>query len=716
MNSTLSSRGFTRRALLQGLAMAGVCTALPTRLWSQSDAAWTDRLFEFLAGCARADGGYAWPDEPDSHLSNTFAVIGCHVLFKREPPNKTALAEYVRENHPAKRSRPESPLHFFEWQQIQALRWLGADVSTFIAEVKQRKTPLRYPVAYEQSQWPILQMEATAFTCRELLGLPLTDLAPELIAYLESRRRENGSFNNAPASAGGDGHVLNTWWAVQALRALGRGHEQADSTVAWVRACQLPNGGFTYQPKPTMGGIDDVAYTWAAVRLLNHYHALPANRSGCVAYLHSLRNADGGFADRPGWMSNPVASFYAVDALQALGALEEPPPAAIKPRAHPHAPLTNDLKVFTIQVEAPGTGSPTEAVELARALHIHLWGAKNSAPGWIARAQAIADARQVPVKFFRANEEYGTWVRIPGLGTYSHTSDVMAPAEGEIGPPLTDAGPVSWEEFRRRRLEPLERAGGRLFWQFGENEELTRLYLDDSIERGGYAAISTFHFGNPDFLISEPFLHRYRGQLSFIALQDAHGPESWWWGDMLEGFRTLFLGTEATWAAWRRALENDWVMAVRRDAVNDFQMRLHGGAPGVPEYVRAHADEWQWWNSPRFARPLASIVVVRPEDPFELGRPARGVALRVRCQWENTKQGQPKNPRVELVSLRVDGQSVTPEFVQRKAAKGAVWSEVHHRIDLPDLAPGRHRVVAAVRELKTNQSSTLTHDFNLTKP
>jgi hypothetical protein len=50
----------------------------------------------------------------------------------------------------------------------------------------------------------------------------------------------------------------------QALRVLGRAAERKDQTVAWLRACQLPCGGFTYQPKAQIGAVDDVAYTWAA--------------------------------------------------------------------------------------------------------------------------------------------------------------------------------------------------------------------------------------------------------------------------------------------------------------------------------------------------------------------------------------------------------------------------------------------------------------------
>ena len=190
------------------------------------------------------------------------------------------------------------------------------------------------------------------------------------------------------------------------------------------------------------------------MRALALLGSAPADRDGCVRYLWSLRNADGGFGDRPGTPSNPVATYYALDALAALEALDDAPPDR-EPAPPRVEPLPAGLKVFTIQIEAHGQGSPAEAVELARALRVHLWGAKNAKPEWVARAQAIADREKVPVTFFAANEEYGTWVDVPGLGTYSHTSDVIAPAGADFGPSLADAGVVSWPEFRERRLAPL---------------------------------------------------------------------------------------------------------------------------------------------------------------------------------------------------------------------------------------------------------------------
>ena len=43
-----------------------------------------------------------------------------------------------------------------------------------------------------------------AFIGRALLSLPLDDLAPEFLRYLDERRRPNGSYNNTPATDGSD--------------------------------------------------------------------------------------------------------------------------------------------------------------------------------------------------------------------------------------------------------------------------------------------------------------------------------------------------------------------------------------------------------------------------------------------------------------------------------------------------------------------------------
>ena len=155
-------------------------------------------------------------------------------------------------------------------------------------------------------------------------------------------------------------------------------------------------------------------------------------------------------------------------------------------------------------------------------------------PNWIARAQAVADAQKVPVKFFVSNEEYGTWVDVPGsahIATRGHHRS----AGSDFGGPLAKEGVVMADIPRApaRAARKSRRAAG---LAFGENEELVRLYLDDSVDRGGYSAISTFHFGNPDFTNTEPFLHRWRGKIPMWRCRTRTGQNLGRFADMTTGF------------------------------------------------------------------------------------------------------------------------------------------------------------------------------------
>jgi hypothetical protein len=368
-----------------------------------------------------------------------------------------------------------------------------------------------------------------------------------------------------------------------------------------------------------------------------------------------------------------------------------------------------------MQIEAPGTGSPREAAEMAAALKIHLWGAKNSPPGWISRAQQIAGEQKLPVTFFVANEEYGTYVSVPGLGTYSHLADITAPGETGYGAPLSDKGkqPNAWNAFLDRRIGPLRSAGGSNVWQFNENAELSRVLLNQAVEQGTFCSISSFHFGNENFLRSQPFLNRYRDVLPFIGLQDAH-TRTWWWMEFLVGFRTFFLAEQPTWAGWQEALRRNWIVSIRHDSRTEFQTEIAGGSNGVRRYVMDRQSQWKWWadQPDQLIRPWASLVAVTADEQFEEARPSEGVMLRLRCWWDTKPFGVPKIPIVELVTLEVDGNAVKPELVQ-VAPKGPERGDVYHQWLVRPEFKGSQRAVATVRHVKSGAVSKVSREFTV---
>src|SRR5438034_9966307 len=124
---------FNRRTLLKKVAVAGVAAALPNLTFGQraSRSEWQPALTAYLETLSRPDGGYAWGDQAQSHLTPTFAVIGCYRVLNQTPPKKSALAEFVRAHHPSRLKKLEQEHREFEFQQIQSLVWLGEGVAGF---------------------------------------------------------------------------------------------------------------------------------------------------------------------------------------------------------------------------------------------------------------------------------------------------------------------------------------------------------------------------------------------------------------------------------------------------------------------------------------------------------------------------------------------------------------------------------------------------------
>jgi len=664
-------------------------------------------VVNYIQSLAKSDGGYGWEDQYDGHLTPTFAAIGVLYHLDALPDDRSRLAEYVKTHHPQRGPNKEAgpsgaEMRDLVYQQIQALTWLGAEASAFNDEVAAWKSQAGKLANYERGGNPVFMQEMMTLACRRLLGIPQDE---EMKSYILERRRDNGSFNNVPAGDGGDGNILNTYWGVYALSLLGEtGMEE--QTVKWLQDCQVENGGFTHQPNPKIGVNDDVAYAWAAVKALKTLGAAPANKEACVDYLLSLQNPDGGFGNRPGWPSTPMASYYAIEALAELDALHRLDEGR-KKRETVEEPVDFDgYKIFTVQFQAHGVGSPKEAVYMADRFGIDLWGAKSAMKEWLEEAQRIADEKQVKTLFFYADEDHDTELKVEGFGTFSHVLDLAFPPDAEVAYKM---GEIDWETYQSKYLEPLLANNGFLMLQILNNEPLSRILIDESINRKGYSAISTIHFSQ-NFLFWLPHLNQYRYKLPLVALQDAHGPETWWWMHELAAYRNLFIAKEPTYEGLMQALKNNWIVAVRHDEVSGHKTRMLGGAPGVQDYIKAHENEWRWWNdeTSEMAKPLAVVTILKPGDKFEAAAPESGVTVRIRTRWAGVRQNI-KTPEVRLDRLEIDGVAATCEYKERKSRNAT--ADAYYTYHMPSCAKGNHEAKAYVTEIATGKTETIVERF-----
>src|SRR5690606_37935777 len=142
----------------------------------------------------------------------------------------------------------------------------------------------------------------------------------------------------------------------------------------------------------------------------------------------------------------------------------------------------------------------------------------------------------------------------------------------------------------------------------------------EGVRTNGYLAISTIHFGQ-NFLFWLPYLYQYRYQLPFITLQDAHGPESWWWSNELINHRTLFIAKEPSYDALILALKNNWVAAVRHDSLTNFKTRILGGTSEARDFIIGNEKSWNWWDGEINEKPWGIITVIDVHSRFEVGQP-----------------------------------------------------------------------------------------------
>jgi hypothetical protein len=445
-------------------------------------------------------------------------------------------------------------------------------------------------------------------------------------------------------------------------------------------------------------------YTWAAVTLLSQADSRPGDPDGCVRWINEQFTTEGGFRSSPEANANPTATYYALDALRMLGA--SPSRTTHRKPARKSHSLPSTLKIYSAQIEAPGNGSPSEAVVLAKKLNIQLWTAKNASREWIAEAQRIAGLHHVSVQFARGDEEYGTYTSVHGFGTYSHLDDLVAPGDAQLGlyPPQKDVA-LPWKEFRDTRIKAIREGNGRIVWQFNENEELTRVLLDEACRTGDYGAISSFHFGLDDFLDFEPFLMEWEGRIGMIGLQDSHGGESWWWADQLEGFRTLYLAEDPSWDGFVKAIDSKWVLSVRRDASTNHQIEWSGALPEVRQFIADRQQNWSWWGESHSNLPLGMLTVLRPNMPFEIAAPKSGVSIRVRLRFglgDSPNKAVLHERQSELVSMQIDGHEVSPEEIVLEHDRYLI----HHV-----LKAGPRTATVVVRDLASQRTETLFADL-----
>lgn len=669
-------------------------------------------VLTYISNLKKSNGGYGWKGQPDGHITPTFAAVGTLMNLNSLPQNKSPLIDWVRTHHPQTGLNKEAGPSFSQmrnivYEQMQTIAWLGDDLNDFKEEVSNWKPQRQSQANYEDTKFGNLWQETFTPISFALLGLPADRIQKEFSGYLDSLRRPNGSYNNAPAGFGGDGNVLITYNVILSLKALGIDIPAKKQLIKWLQECQDSSGGFKYQPNPELAKKPDIIYTWAAIRTLQELGAKPVDVTKSVEYILACQDVNGGFGNKPGLIATPMSTYYAIDALKSLDALKA------LDRKFPGDGIVRvgyglqGKKIYTVQFQSVGAGSPKEAVSLAKEFKINLWGAKNSPDGWIKEAQRVADENKVPVHFFITDEPYNKNVVIPGMGKFGHILDYYAKADAPMNLPAE----ATWPELRGDHFKALLQNKGGLILQVSNNEPVARILLDESIDNGGYTALATHHF-DQNFAFWLPYLFDYSNRLPMVCLQDGHGTESWWWADELQKERTLFLAKDPSYESMADAVLANNVVSVKHDTITNNKTRMMGGGFSR-DFFKSKENEWKWWdaNGEIHDQPWGIITAVFPSDKFEEAAPEKGVNIRIR-PWYKTKNQTLLQPWTELIKLTVNGKPVESELVEKKNPRGQL-QDVYYLFQVPVVKKGNNEVVATFRKLSDGKIKSIKSSFNV---
>src|SRR5690554_6099629 len=433
--------------------------------------------------------------------------------------------------------------------------------------------------------------------------------------YIEKRQAKDGGFVDdvaeQPVPKPENSHLVITHDAVMTLSALELALPNPEAIIEWIRSCQVPSGGFKWNPiSAEYSNKPDVWYTWAAVMTLNALGSAPKDVAGCINWLNSLQNSDGGFGDRPGWTSRIYSTYYAVHALDVLTGDARQGISAKSVQLQEDLIPESTYAIFQAHHKSPSGG--TGMVDSVAAMHLNLVAVKSREKEVVLRegisegvkaARAYAKEKGYPLEILESPENYSHQLKWISGQHADHVSNFMVPPdlstkEGLIYEKAFHAGQkgLSWVQFKEQVIKPIQSIqSGTLFYpELDFTMVNAYMVYDDGLDGNpGYNAVPGAHFGNIDWVRHFPYKERWEGVLPIIADGDAHG-DIVKWRPNLEQYRNIFIANSHSYEDYVEAsLDGRSVCVIRMPDTGEI--RYYGSKAAI-NYLKEHFEEWKWWE------------------------------------------------------------------------------------------------------------------------
>jgi hypothetical protein len=276
--------------------------SIPLRILA-SNYQWVTHVVDYVRLRQNSDGGYTFCQETESNAQDTYYGLAILKLLGEDYPNaektvewlsKLTLSSIYHSYYVSKAlllcgERPDDHLRKHVVSVVHSGEYFGS--VNFFAEV---------PSEFELTLM-VLEM-ANLFKLR----LKRNEVANWLLTF----QNKDGGFG-----AHGHSNINSTFYAVAALEQLDFDIKNLRSTVAFLRECEKPFGGFTVIPRSLSPYME---YTYFGVMTLDRLGESCRFPSQTIDFVFECQKGNGGFSRSDMGISTFENTFQAVSIMQRL--------------------------------------------------------------------------------------------------------------------------------------------------------------------------------------------------------------------------------------------------------------------------------------------------------------------------------------------------------------------------------------------------------------
>lgn len=261
------------------------------------------RIVDYVVKRQNDDGGYAFAQGLDSNAQDTYYGLAILDLLKVPFPRVKKTIEWLHD------FAPDSL--YSHYYIAKGLKICGEkphrSLKDFLLSLQISRGEFGTADVYVEvaSEFQFISM------ITELANMVGVEINREkTAAWLLSYQNRDGGFG-----AHGHSNLNSTYHAVASLFNMGYPVKSLKETVAYVRSCEKPSGGFTVVPRSSIPYMEHIYYGVSTLELLGEHARYPEETAEVVL---KCQNSNGGFARSDLGISTFEDTFYAVSILQMI--------------------------------------------------------------------------------------------------------------------------------------------------------------------------------------------------------------------------------------------------------------------------------------------------------------------------------------------------------------------------------------------------------------